>query len=129
MVELLHNYKNDKVTAMRETFILKGLDCPNCGAKIEHDSQRIAGVKEAHLNLIKEKIDLELEDDADLVRISKKLTKVVHKYEPDVKVIAPVKAQNHHCHFTLKGLDCPNCAACQSAQRETDAGIDGTCCC
>ena len=96
---------------MRETFTLKGLDCPNCGAKIEHDAQKITGVTDARLNLIKEKIELELSDAADFESVKKQLIQIVHRYEPDVKVMASAKHKGNRCHFTLKGLDCPNCAA------------------
>ena len=102
---------------MRETFILKGLDCPNCGAKIEHDSQKMDGVKEARLNLMKEKIELELTDSADFDDVARKLTEIVHKYEPDVTVILG--------HLD-KGVDfsacacCPHCHSCHEHEENKE---------
>ena len=66
--------------------ILKGLDCPNCGGIIERSTQKMAGVKSAELNLLKQQMKIEFADDADTDGIIAKITDLVASLEPDVKV-------------------------------------------
>lgn len=79
---------------MKEVYILKGLDCPNCSAKIENDVNKMAEVTNATLNLLKQTITIEsgeiIED------LKGKLEKIVHTYEPDVDVLE--KHQHGHSH-------------------------------
>lgn len=39
---------------MEHIFILKGLDCPNCSAKIEKEVGELAGVQLSSMNLMKQ---------------------------------------------------------------------------
>lgn len=102
---------------MRKTFILKGLDCPNCAAKIEREWQRIKGVKKSHINLIKEKLELELSDDANFEDVTHNLTEIVHKYEPDVEVISG--HQDKGVDFSAC-TNCPHCDSCHKREEEEE---------
>ena len=39
---------------MEKVFVLKGLDCPHCSAKIEKEVGTLAGVSSSSVNLIKQ---------------------------------------------------------------------------
>lgn len=46
---------------MKSKFSIKGLDCPNCAAKLESMLERLDGVDSAKINFLTEKITLESE--------------------------------------------------------------------
>ncbi len=68
---------------MKKKFILEGLDCANCAAKIENDINKLTGVEGASINLMTTKLTIEAEDDKMQV-IIETARKIVNKYEPDV---------------------------------------------
>lgn len=71
---------------MRNTFILKGLDCAACAAKIENKLKKQAGIKDASINFITGKLIVEsdVNFNENMMMI---IEKVVKKEEPDVKII------------------------------------------
>ncbi len=71
---------------MRNTFILKGLDCAACTAKIENKLKKQEGIKDASINFITGKLIIEsdVNFNEDIMMI---VDKVVKKEEPDVKII------------------------------------------
>ncbi|MBE5731071.1 MAG: cadmium-translocating P-type ATPase [Clostridiales bacterium] len=64
-------------------FVLKGLNCPHCAAKIERDVAALAGVESASINLIKQTLTVSGEVRA----LTKKVTAIVKKYEDGVEVL------------------------------------------
>ena len=81
---------------MKREFILEGLNCPNCGARIEADAKKLPEVTSASLNLMKQTLTLEVSKDTDL---RKKLERIVHSYEPDVAVREKTESHDHdHSH-------------------------------
>ncbi len=70
---------------MKKTYLLKGLDCPNCSAKIEREVGGLASVHTSTVNLMKQTLTVEL-DDASAAGFLKTLETVVHSHEPDVIV-------------------------------------------
>ena len=64
---------------------LKGLDCPNCAAKIEDEVSALQGVH-ANVNLMKQTITLELQSESMFSDVLPKIEDIVHKHEPDVEV-------------------------------------------
>ena len=79
---------------MKQVFLLEGLDCPNCAAKIEADAAKLPGVRNCQLNLMKQTLTLET-DGKDL---QKTIETIVHRYEPDVKVLTPDAKPHSHDH-------------------------------
>lgn len=69
---------------MKKKFILEGLDCANCAAKIERDITNLDGVDCATLNVMTTKLIIEGDEDK-MSEIAKSAEKIVNKYEPDVK--------------------------------------------
>lgn len=70
---------------MKKIFILKGLDCPNCSAKIEKEVGELAGVSSSSINLMKQSLTISVEEDA-LSLVTKQIETIVHSHEPDVTV-------------------------------------------
>lgn len=70
---------------MKKTYLLDGLCCANCAAKIERGIADIDGVTGASVNFLTTKLIFEGEDDK-IEDIVKKAKKVVKKIEPDVTV-------------------------------------------
>ena len=67
---------------MKKKFILKGLDCADCAAKIEHAVNKLDGVKEATVNFMTQKLVIEGEDEK-MPTITQEAEKIVKRFEPD----------------------------------------------
>jgi len=67
---------------MKKKFILEGLDCANCAAKIEKAINEIDGVKEATVNFMTTKLVIDGEDEKMPV-IIETAEKIVKNIEPD----------------------------------------------
>lgn len=67
---------------MRKIIKLEGLCCANCAAKIEEGVKKLAGVKEASLSFMTERLTMEVEDDKaeELVEAARK---IAAKIEPE----------------------------------------------
>lgn len=94
---------------MEKVYVLKGLDCPNCSAKIEKEVGGIEGVSSSVVNLMKQTLTINA-DTSDLTSLTKRIEEIVHTHEPDVEVTEKIAPQVTKV-FLLKGLDCPNCSA------------------
>lgn len=70
---------------MKQTFILEGLDCANCAAKIERAVGSLDGVTSASVNFMTTKMTLELNDN-DTEKTLQSVKKTVKKIEPDVSM-------------------------------------------
>ncbi len=77
----------------KKEYILDGLCCANCAAKIEKEVKELPEVKEASLNLINNKLSIDMKEDAD-TDISGKIHRIVASHETSVKVkeLAPDKS-------------------------------------
>ena len=105
---------------MKRIFLLKGLDCPNCSAKIEKEVGELDGVQSSVVNLMKQTLTINVtQTSADT--IASQIETIVHSHEPDVEVQEET-VMNVTKSYSLKGLDCPNC----SAKIEKEVGeLDG----
>ena len=66
---------------MKKKFILEGLDCANCAAKMENAINKLDGVKEATVNFMTQKLVIEGEDEK-MPTIMQEAEKIVKKIEP-----------------------------------------------
>ena len=71
---------------MKCKFKIRGLDCANCAAELERKLNKLDGIDEANINLITERMELELYDDEDKDEIIKRVKKLIKKEEPDVTI-------------------------------------------
>lgn len=82
---------------MKRVFILKGLDCPNCSAKIEKEVGELGGVASSTVNLMNQTLTVQAGTSV-ATSLLDTVTTIVHSHEPDVEVsekqleaTAPVK--------------------------------------
>lgn len=82
---------------MKRVFILKGLDCPNCSAKIEKEVGALPGVESSVVNLMQQTLTVQAGTSV-AASLLDTVTTIVHSHEPDVEVsekqleaTAPVK--------------------------------------
>ena len=86
----------------RNVYILEGLDCANCAAKMERKISTLEGVEEVSITFATGQMRLTAEDPDALMA---DVEEIIHKLEPDVKVIkkeqrrknsAAAKENHHH---------------------------------
>ena len=105
---------------MKRVFILKGLDCPNCSAKIEKEVGELDGVTSSTVNLMNQTMTVQAGTSV-ATSLLDTVTTIVHSHEPDVEVSEKTEPAVTKVYL-LKGLDCPNC----SAKIEKEVGeLDG----
>lgn len=93
---------------MERVFTLKGLDCPNCSAKIEKEVGDLENVNSSSVNLMKQTLTIQTETSGN--SIVEQIETIVHSHEPDVEVFEKKESYTTKTYL-LKGLDCPNCSA------------------
>ena len=93
---------------MERIFLLKGLDCPNCSAKIEKEIGDLENVNSSSVNLMKQTLTIQTETFD--ISIGEQIETIVHSHEPDVEVSEKKESYTTKTYL-LKGLDCPNCSA------------------
>ncbi|HHY90788.1 MAG TPA: heavy metal transporter [Clostridiales bacterium] len=67
---------------MKKKFILEGLGCANCAAKMEKAINKLDGVKEATVNFMTRKLMIEGEDEK-MPAIIQAAEKIIKDIEPD----------------------------------------------
>lgn len=73
---------------MKKRFKIQGLQCANCGNKIEGEIKKLDGVMDANVSFLTEKAKFELEDDADVDEILEKANEIADRVEPGCQFIA-----------------------------------------
>ena len=71
---------------MKKKFKLEDLDCANCAAKMEEGIKKIAGVKDANVSFLAQKMTIEVEDEK-FEEIMKEVVAICAKIEPDCRII------------------------------------------
>lgn len=72
---------------MKYTFVLEGLDCPNCAAAIEQEVCALEPVQHSSVNLLKQTLIVQAEE-SQVEGLFPQIEQIVHKHEPKVKVLA-----------------------------------------
>ncbi|HHU33019.1 MAG: cation transporter [Zhaonellaceae bacterium] len=70
---------------MKKKFLLRGLGCANCAAKMEEAINKIEGVKEATVNFLTQKLTIVGEDER-ISSIVEEAEKIIKKIEPQVVI-------------------------------------------
>ena len=116
----------------KNVYILEGLDCANCAARIEQKLSTLKGVEEVSITFATGQMRLTAEDPDALLD---EVEKVIHKLEPDVKVVKKERRKrdalvddhhdhhehNHHDHDHDHGDSC-----CSHDRHDHDHG--DSCC-
>ncbi|EKB55123.1 cation transporter [Facklamia hominis] len=70
---------------MKKKFILDGLDCANCAAKMEQAINELDGVRKATVNFMTTKMVIDGEEEK-MPTIIAEAEKIVKKFEPDTRM-------------------------------------------
>lgn len=70
---------------MKKTYNID-VDCANCASKMEEAANKTAGVKEATVNFMTLKMQVEFEDGADEAAVMKQVRKACRRVEDDCEV-------------------------------------------
>ncbi len=62
------------------------VDCANCANKMEDVAKKTAGVKNASVNFMMLKMEVEFEEGADAKKVMKEVLKGCRKVEPDCEI-------------------------------------------
>ncbi|EKF48595.1 heavy metal-translocating P-type ATPase [Thermosipho africanus H17ap60334] len=88
--------------AKKKEFLLDGLDCPSCAAKIEENVKKLEGINNVSLNFIKKTLTVEIDSETNV----EKIKNIVTKIEPDVEVLdSPSSKKNGHSHEHEEDFD------------------------
>ena len=68
-------------------YILKGLGCANCAAKMEEKINKLNEIKSASINFTTKTLTLELKEDVKENNVISKIDDIVKSIEPDVKLL------------------------------------------
>ena len=70
---------------MKVKYILEGLECANCAAKMENEISKLDGVNSASVSFMTTKMTLELVEEK-FEEIIKQVEKIIKKLEPEVEL-------------------------------------------
>ena len=70
---------------MKKTYRLTGLDCANCAAKLETRIKKLAGVHDAAISFMTQKLTIEGEDDC-FDEIMQQVAALCRRIEPDCTI-------------------------------------------
>lgn len=70
---------------MKKTYNIE-VDCANCANKMEDVAKKTAGVKNASVNFMMLKMEVEFEEGADIKKVMKEVLKGCRKVEPDCEI-------------------------------------------
>ena len=70
---------------MKKTYKIE-VDCANCANKMEEAAQKTTGVKDANINFMALKMNVEFEDDAEPAVVMKEVLKNCKKVEDDCEI-------------------------------------------
>ncbi len=73
--------QEETVMNVTKSYSLKGLDCPNCSAKIEKEVGELDGVQSSVVNLMKQTLTINVAH-----TIASQIETIVYSHEPDVEV-------------------------------------------
>ena len=107
---------------IKKEFILEGLGCANCAAKIEEKVSKINGINSANVNFLTKTLTLEIGESSITQELISTITDIVQKIEAHVKVKEKQSDKLLKKEILLQGLCCGNCAA--KIERES-SNIDG----
>ena len=72
---------------VKKEYILEGLSCANCAAKIEKEIKNISKINNAYVNFALKKLNIEVNDKDELNNVIKEIKAIIKHIEPDIKVI------------------------------------------
>ncbi|MEY8350285.1 heavy metal translocating P-type ATPase [Bacillus cereus] len=90
--------EEQKTKVQKEEFVLEGLDCANCAMKIETKVKEMPSVSNATVDFVSKKLRIEVVNKKELETTVQDIKDIVHKLEPDVKVVRQENGSHEHSH-------------------------------
>lgn len=90
--------EEQKTKVQKEEFVLEGLDCANCAMKIETKVKEMPSVSNATVDFVSKKLRIEVANKKELETTVQNIKDIVHKLEPDVKVVRQENGSHGHSH-------------------------------
>ncbi|UZQ48881.1 heavy metal translocating P-type ATPase [Clostridium kluyveri] len=98
-------------TSHKKEFILEGLGCANCAAKMEDKIKQLNGVSNVSINFMNKTLSMEIDNSANAMDIVDDVKNIVKSIESHVIVKDKETETIDKKVLLLKGLGCANCAA------------------
>ncbi len=96
--------------AIKKEFILEGLCCGNCAAKIERDVGKLSGVSSAAVDFVSKTLIMEIEGSSTANSLVAQADAIVKRHDSQVVMIEREIAQPGQKVLYLLGLCCGDCA-------------------
>ena len=109
---------------MKKEFILENLGCANCAAKMESYIQNLDEINSVNINFLNKKLAIEYKDNSNIKDVTNKINKIVKSVESDVELKEVSSTKSVQKIFTLKDLECANCAAKMESSIAKIEGVD-----
>ncbi len=97
-------------TAIKKEFILEGLCCGNCAAKIERDVGKLEGVASAAVDFVSKTLIMEILDREKTNSVIAQADAIVKRHDPEVLMNEKEISQPGQKTLYLLGLCCGDCA-------------------
>ena len=79
-----HTHHHGNHSVIQNKFVIEGIDCANCAARIERVLNKQEDVESASLNFLEKTLIIKYDDDVDIVKLIKKVLK---QTEPDAYLV------------------------------------------
>jgi Zn2+/Cd2+-exporting ATPase len=119
----------NNTSSVKKEFILEGLGCANCAAKMEDKINKLPGVSRASINFATQTLVMEIDEINSVEELISATRQVVTSVEADVVLKEKEVRRTKKTVLMLEGLDCANCAAkiekeIQSLEGVNEAAVD-----
>lgn len=95
---------------MKKQFILEGLCCGNCAAKMERDIGKLDGVSFAVVDFVSKTLTMEINDGMNANNLAIQANGIVKRYDPQILMREEKSVQPGQRVLYLLGLCCGDCA-------------------
>ena len=113
--------------AIKKEFILDGLCCGNCAAKIEREIGKLDGVSAATVDLVSGTLTMEYSDKERTDALMEQACSIVKRHDPDVTLKEKIAEVPGKKLLYLNGLGCADCARkIEEAVRRLDGVRDAS---
>ena len=100
----------NNIKKVKKEFILEGLGCANCAAKMEQKINALDGIHTANVNFLTKTLILEIKELNKVEELISAVTNIVTNIEGHVKVKEKISDKIFRKEILLEGLCCANCA-------------------
>lgn len=97
-------------STIKKEYVLEGLCCGNCAAKIERDVNKLNGISSANVDFVSKTLTMEITDSSIVNSLVTQIDAIVKRHEPQVVMSEKELAQPGQKILYLLGLCCADCA-------------------